>query len=338
MRGLSFIYFGAITVKPRTTVRILGGHKPISARNILSIAIGAVFLGIMSSFLLGCGLTNNSPSGSTTPQGSSGSQGSGGSSGSGSPPGSSFTISVSPATVILAAGGSPQTFQVLATPVDGFKGTINIALGSLPNGVTATPTNLALTPGNPQVIHLAAAQNATANAMTVSLSATSGSVNLTATLDLGITQGAGDASSVPIPASFQPLTGCTNPNTGSSYNDWGVGTSPVYADPVSLNVGKPIYTSNSIFWISRETGPGQSVLMTGAFTDATKTARVALIPPGTKDWQSLVKASTTVVPTTEQNAIGLSFIVPSNFSNGVYGFEIQIPRLRLSWVWQMYLR
>jgi len=87
----------------------------------------------------------------------------------------------------------------------------------------------------------------------------------------------------------------------------------------------PIYTSNAIFWTSRENAPGQSILLTGAFTDATKTARLALIPPGTIDWQTLVRASTTVVSTTQQSTTGLSFIVPSNFPAGVYGFEIDDP-------------
>jgi len=46
-----------------------------------------------------------------------------------------------------------------------------------------------------------------------------------------------------------------------------------------------MYTSNTIFWTSRENGPGQSILMAGAFTKVTKTARLALIPAGTIDWK-----------------------------------------------------
>jgi hypothetical protein len=129
----------------------------------------------------------------------------------------------------------------------------------------------------------------------------------------------------PIPVSFQALTGCSNPNTGISNNDWGVGNDPVYttANAVEPVVSTGTYTSNVIFWTSRETAPGQSVLMTGAFTDGTKSARVAVIPPGTVNWQALVQASSTVVPTTQQGTTGLSFIVPSNFAPGVYGFQIE---------------
>ncbi len=130
---------------------------------------------------------------------------------------------------------------------------------------------------------------------------------------------------MPIPSVIQPLTGCANPNIGISNGDWGAGTIPVYTDPVSLTVGAPIYSANEIFWTSRENGPGQSILLTGAFTDATKRARLAFIPPGTADWQTLVSGSTTVISTVQQGTTGLSFLVPTNFPSGVYGFEIEDP-------------
>jgi hypothetical protein len=90
-------------------------------------------------------------------------------------------------------------------------------------------------------------------------------------------------------------------------------------------VGLPIYTTNAVFWTSRENAPGQSILLAGAFTDAEKTARIAFIPPGTIDWQSLVRGSTTVTSTTQQGTTGLSFIVPAGFPAGVYGYLIEDP-------------
>jgi hypothetical protein len=130
---------------------------------------------------------------------------------------------------------------------------------------------------------------------------------------------------VAVPGYFQALTGCSNPNTGISNGDWGVGPNPVYTNPWGVTVGTPVYKSNTIFWTSREAAPGQSVLLTGAFTDAVKTARVAFIPPGTTDWQSIVHGSTTIAPTNEQGTTGLSFIVPLGFPSGIYGFEIDDP-------------
>ncbi len=132
---------------------------------------------------------------------------------------------------------------------------------------------------------------------------------------------------IPAPAVSQALTGCANPNTGVSSGDWGVATNPVYTvvDNTAPVVGMPIYKSNAIFWTSRENAPGQSILLTGAFTDATKTARLALIPPGTIDWQTVVRGSTTILSTTQQGTTGLSFIVPMSLPAGVYGFEIDDP-------------
>ena len=125
----------------------------------------------------------------------------------------------------------------------------------------------------------------------------------------------------------QAFSGCANPNTGVSNGDWGAGWDPVYTtvDNTAPVVGTPTYTANTIFWTSRENAPGQSILLTGAFTDASKNARIAFIPPGTADWQSLVRASTTVVATTQQGTTALSFFVPASFPAGVYGFQIEDP-------------
>ena len=137
--------------------------------------------------------------------------------------------------------------------------------------------------------------------------------------------GPAGGQTIPPPGALQALTGCANPNTGVASGDWGVGTNPVYTfvDNQHPVVGAPEYASNAIFWTSRENGPGQSILMTGAFTNVTKTVRLALIPAGTIDWETVVRGSSTVIPTTQQGTTGLSFIVPANFPAGVYGFEIQ---------------
>src|SRR5579859_7631331 len=139
--------------------------------------------------------------------------------------------------------------------------------------------------------------------------------------------GPAGGQTIPPPGTVRALTGCTNPNTGTASGDWGVGTYPVYTfvDNQTPVVGAPDYASNTIFWTSRENAPGQSILLTGAFTKATKTVRLALIPAGTIDWETLVSVSSTVVPTTQQGTTGLSWIVPENFPAGVYGFEILDP-------------
>jgi hypothetical protein len=141
----------------------------------------------------------------------------------------------------------------------------------------------------------------------------------------GNTTDTNGGQTVPIPSALQPLTGCANPNSGTSSGDWGAGSNPVYVNAWDVVVGDPIYRSNTIFWVSRENEPGESVLLTGAFTDAAKNARIAAIPPGTTDWQSLVRESNTLVPITEQTTTSISFIIPSSFPSGVYGFQIEDP-------------
>ena len=128
-----------------------------------------------------------------------------------------------------------------------------------------------------------------------------------------------------VASDLQAFTGCTNPNTGVSNHDWGVGSNPVYVNARTLLVGTPAYTTNAIFWTSRETKPGQSVLLTGAFTHAAKRVKVAVIPSGTRDWQSIVRKSSFIVSATQQGTTGLSFLIPSSFPDGVYGFAIEDP-------------
>lgn len=136
--------------------------------------------------------------------------------------------------------------------------------------------------------------------------------------------------SVPTQGSEQPVSmntelGCTNPNTGAPTNDWGTGSDPLYVQPNSMRIGNPRYTTNTIFWTSIENGPGQSVLLTGAFTNSPKTVRIAMIPPDTDNWESLVQSSSTVVPAQQQGSSALYFTIPQTLSPGVYGFEIDDP-------------
>lgn len=120
------------------------------------------------------------------------------------------------------------------------------------------------------------------------------------------------------------MLGCTNPNTNGSTADWGTAANTEYENLTNSTVliGSPTYTSNAIFWISGEAAPGQSVLIAGAFTSSNKKVRVAPIPPGTTNWQSVVQSSGKQVRPTQMGTTGLTFVIPSGFPAGVYGFEI----------------
>jgi hypothetical protein len=90
----------------------------------------------------------------------------------------------------------------------------------------------------------------------------------------------------------------------------------------------PDYASNTIFWQSRETHPGDSVLMSGAFTNAAKTVRLVAVPDGLKDRKTLLKlllASSITVPATNMSSTRIAFKIPTSMSAGVYAYQIQDP-------------
>jgi hypothetical protein len=256
----------------------------------------------------------------------------------GSAQGGDFSLNVSPGSITLTPGGQSQEITVSVSAADGSKVPVNVVLSGLPAGITGKPSNLTLSPGVSRTITLTASETAGIGTAEATLVATSGGKSLSAEVALTIaapTSGSTSSGSYSIP--LTALTGCTNPNTGTSNGDWGTGGEvPVYLDPGSVDLTAPVYATNTIFWTSRETGPGQSVLMTGAFTPAQKTIKVAVIPPGTTDWQALVSSTGTTVKATQEgtpqngNPAGpettwLSFVVPSTFTSGVYGFEIVDP-------------
>lgn len=134
-----------------------------------------------------------------------------------------------------------------------------------------------------------------------------------------------DPNSPPSVSSPGYLLGCANPNTGSTTNDWGTGSDPVYVSPSSLTLGTPAYATNTIFWVSAEAAPGQSVLVTGAFTTDAKTVRIAAIPSKATNWQAVVTSDGVAVAAHQQSPSALYFTVPANLAPGVYGFEIDDP-------------
>ncbi len=97
-----------------------------------------------------------------------------------------FSLSVSPATETITAGGSGSSIAVLATPANGFAGTVAVAITGLPSGVTAAPASLSLAAGVAQTLTLTAGSSAVAGTASVTLTASSGSLSHTATLGLTV--------------------------------------------------------------------------------------------------------------------------------------------------------
>jgi hypothetical protein len=97
-----------------------------------------------------------------------------------------FSLAVTPQSLSLTVGAAGQPVQLSATALDGFSGTVSVAVSGLPAGVTASPASLTLTPGTPQSVTLAAGNNAQPGSANVVFTGTSGTLSHTATLALTV--------------------------------------------------------------------------------------------------------------------------------------------------------
>ncbi|MDR3764207.1 MAG: right-handed parallel beta-helix repeat-containing protein [Acidobacteriota bacterium] len=128
----------------------------------------------------------------------------------------------------------------------------------------------------------------------------------------------------PVQAGTGPsLPGCIDPNIPLMQGGWSSVTSPVYGLIQNMPlIGTPAYAANTVFWISRESQPGKSAVMTGAFTPASKTLKIAWIPPGTVDTTTLLAQSSQTVTPVQVGTTALSFEIPASLAAGVYAYEI----------------
>jgi hypothetical protein len=97
-----------------------------------------------------------------------------------------FTLAAAPSPLNLTQGTNGQV-TLSSTAIDGFSGTIAVAVNGLPTGVTASPTTISVTPNTPFVVTLTAASNAPVTGpVTVSFVGTSGTLSHTATIQLSV--------------------------------------------------------------------------------------------------------------------------------------------------------
>jgi hypothetical protein len=97
-----------------------------------------------------------------------------------------FSLAVNPLSLSLTIGAAGQPVQLSATALDGFSGTVSVAVSGLLTGVTAVQTSLTLTPGTPLTVTLTAGNTAQAGTENVVFSGTSGSLTHRATLALTV--------------------------------------------------------------------------------------------------------------------------------------------------------
>ncbi|WP_263353562.1 aryl-sulfate sulfotransferase [Acidicapsa acidisoli] len=88
-----------------------------------------------------------------------------------------FALEVAPSTITLVPGGAAQTLTVGASPINGFTGSVALAVGSLPAGVTATPTTSTITPGMLMLVSVTASSTAAVGTTNIALNGTSGALS-----------------------------------------------------------------------------------------------------------------------------------------------------------------
>jgi outer membrane protein assembly factor BamB len=95
-----------------------------------------------------------------------------------------FTLTVTPASLAVTAGGAAGQVSVRADAVNGFTSSVAVALAGLPTGVTASPASVTLTPGAAQTIALTAAAPVPSSTATVTFTGTASGVTHAASLAL----------------------------------------------------------------------------------------------------------------------------------------------------------
>jgi hypothetical protein len=103
------------------------------------------------------------------------------------PPSPDFTISVSAANIILTQGATGQPLQISVIPKNGFADTVTVTTAGLPNGVTASPSSLSITPSSPGTFTLAASNSAQIAQTPVAFNAVSGSLTADSSVQVTVT-------------------------------------------------------------------------------------------------------------------------------------------------------
>lgn len=174
-----------------------------------------------------------------------------------------FSLSVSPTSLSIMAGGTGSAIAVSATAANGFTGTVAVTLTGLPQGVTATPSMLSLAPGKAQNITLTAAASAATGSATVAFTGTSGTLNHSAALALTIRAATPDFALSVTPAVQSVTIGNT---TGAQV---AISATAVngFASPVSVSLtGLPNGVTATPASLTLAPGTPQNVTLTAATT------------------------------------------------------------------------
>jgi len=94
-----------------------------------------------------------------------------------SPPAPDFAVLVTPASLSAIVGGATGSATISVTPINGFAGTVAVAISGLPPGATTNPSStLSVTSNAPQSFTIATTDSTPVGTVSLKLHATSGSL------------------------------------------------------------------------------------------------------------------------------------------------------------------
>jgi hypothetical protein len=183
------------------------------------------------------------------------------------PPAGDFTLTATPASVPLVLGGVGQQISVNAVPANGFTGMVNVAIAGLPNGVTAQPAALSLTPGAAQTVTLTASASATIGSM-VMFTGISGGLSHSAVVAAIIFSPPPDYTLAVSPASVTIVAGAA----GAMVNVTATADNSFSGTVAVAITGLPAGVTANPATLSLTPGVAQSTTLTAALTAAAATA------------------------------------------------------------------
>jgi hypothetical protein len=187
-------------------------------------------------------------------------------------PAPDFSLAASPATLTMTAGAAAQTVSLTATAVNGFTGSVAVAVSGLPTGVTASPSTITLTPGVASTVTITAAASAAAATATITFTGTSGTLTHTATVALALSAAAPPPNfSLSVSPTTLSLTGGA---TGSAVSVTATAVNS-FTETVAVAItGLPTGVTANPSTLSLTPGTAQSTTLTAASTVAAGTATV----------------------------------------------------------------
>lgn len=179
-----------------------------------------------------------------------------------------FNVSVSGSQTVAPGGTTASNYTLTATPVNGFNGTVAWAFGTLPTGITATPSNLAT--GNTSTFKLTAASNVTPATYSIPITATSGSIShsLNATL---VVSAPAATFTLSITPSSQTVTHPSSGKTATATYTINVTSTGGFANPVHLSVSGGVTGVTPAITGTNPVTPGGSSTLTVTVSNSAKT-------------------------------------------------------------------